>query len=156
LSYTDNKDGTFTDNNTLLMWEEKTGTVGTANPSDVHDVNNTYTWSLDLFFGNPNGSVFTDFLKTLNTSPCFANHCDWRLPNIKELVSLVDYGRRDPAIDPSVPGANQGSAFYWSFTTFAGPSGGALNEWGVEFSRGGLTIEFKPNFNYVRAVRGGS
>ena len=28
LSYTDNRNGTFTDKNTLLMWEEKTGTIG--------------------------------------------------------------------------------------------------------------------------------
>lgn len=28
MSYTDNLDGTFTDDNTGLMWEIKTGTVG--------------------------------------------------------------------------------------------------------------------------------
>src|SRR5262245_38480579 len=39
LSYPDNNDGTFTDNNTLFMWEKK-GTSG-----GIHDVNNRYTWS---------------------------------------------------------------------------------------------------------------
>src|SRR5206468_5608379 len=87
LSYHDNGDGTFTDNNTLFMWEEKTGTVGVPNPSDIHDVNSTYTWS----------DAFAVFLAALNTSPCFADHCDWRIPNVKELQSIVDYSRRNPA-----------------------------------------------------------
>ncbi|MFT4570072.1 MAG: hypothetical protein ACI91F_000942, partial [Candidatus Binatia bacterium] len=42
LSYTDNGDGTITDNNTGLMWEKKDD-----NPTPtIHDIDNTYTWSL--------------------------------------------------------------------------------------------------------------
>src|SRR3972149_1153509 len=41
LSYTDNLDGTFTDNNTNYIWEIKTNVVGS-----IHNVNNsTYTWT---------------------------------------------------------------------------------------------------------------
>lgn len=29
-----------------------------------------------------------------------AGHTDWRLPNVRELLSIVDYGRYDPSIDP--------------------------------------------------------
>jgi hypothetical protein len=137
LSYTDNGDGTFTDDNTLLMWEEKK--VGSG---DVHDLNNTYTWS----------DSSTVFLATLNTAPCFATHCDWRLPNIKELMSLVDYGQLNPAVDPSVPGAKQ-SGFYWSATTFAGNPNFA---WLVLFSDGGVDDDVKALNHYVRAVRSGS
>ena len=53
LSYTDNGDGTFTDNNTLLMWEMKDTSGG------IHDVSNTYTWS----------NAFAVFLATLNEEP---------------------------------------------------------------------------------------
>jgi hypothetical protein len=137
LSYTDNGDGMFTDDNTLLMWEEKK--VGSG---DVHDLNNTYTWS----------DSSTVFLATLNTAPCFATHCDWRLPNIKELMSLVDYGQLNPAVDPSVPGATQ-SGFYWSATTLAGDPG---NAWLVDFDNGFVGSANKAFNLYVRAVRSGS
>src|SRR5213078_3331138 len=64
--YVDNGDGTVTDNTTGLIWEKKTGTVGTPNPSDVHDVNNSYTWSGVSPYQNPDGTLFTTFLATLN------------------------------------------------------------------------------------------
>ena len=44
--YVDNGDGTVSDLNTGLMWEQTTGTVGGTNTGDVNDVNNgPYAWS---------------------------------------------------------------------------------------------------------------
>jgi len=66
LRFVDNGDGTVTDNETGLIWEKKTGTVGTAvncattTCSDPHDVNNTYTWSSSGTAAD--GRAFTDFL----------------------------------------------------------------------------------------------
>src|SRR5206468_3617426 len=101
--YVANGDGTVTDNQTGLMWERKTGTVDTSNPSDVHDVNNLYSWSSGLV--QPDGTLFTTFLATLNggdyynptdmldesalPGTCFANHCDWRIPTIVELQAIL-------------------------------------------------------------------
>jgi len=114
LSYTDNGDGTVTDNNTLLMWEKKDTAGG------IHDVNNAYDWN----------NSFAVFLAALNTNPCFAGHCDWRIPNVKELQSIVDYSKTNPAT--SFPGATA-AAFYWSSSPFAANSSHA---WFVFFADG--------------------
>jgi hypothetical protein len=157
----DNGDGTVTDNKTGLMWEKKTGTVGTPNPIDVHDVNNTYAWSASNSAAN--GTLYTSFLPTLNlnsttfalTSVCFANHCDWRIPTIIELQSILDFsvpgcGSVSPCIDPTL-GPTQNETYYWSSSVLAAPSGGALL---FSFADGspfnGLVDPY-----YARAVRGG-
>src|SRR5947208_5810553 len=158
--YVDNGDGTVTDNQTGLMWEKKTGTVGTANPSDVHDVNNTYTWSAASPFTDPSGTLFTTFLATLNldasgggSSTCFANHCDWRIPNIVELqgILLATYPcGTSPCID-SAFGPTQAS-FYWSSGSLAG---NPFYAWFVYFGNGHVSVDGKAYGHYARAVRGG-
>ena len=158
--YVDNGDGTVTDNQTGLMWEKKTGTVGTANPSDVHDVNNTYTWSAASPFTDPSGTLFTTFLATLNldasgggSSTCFANHCDWRIPNIVELqgILLATYPcGTSPCID-SAFGPTQAS-FYWSSSSLAG---NPFYAWFVYFGNGHVSVDGKAYGHYARAVRGG-
>src|SRR5712692_6064603 len=70
--FVDNSDGTITDNQTGLMWEKKTGTLGNAtlclDPTDCpnpHDVNNAYIWTNIFIPGDtaPDGSLFTNFLQ---------------------------------------------------------------------------------------------
>jgi hypothetical protein len=86
LRHRDNGDKAITDTNTKLMWEKK------HLSGDVPDVNNTYTRRSSISDTVAHGTMFTDFLKTLNTRPCFAQSCDWRIPMIKEIQSIVDYG----------------------------------------------------------------
>ena len=57
-------------------------------------------------------------------------HSDWRLPNIRELISIVDDSRYDPAIDPAFQCRSSG---YWSATTLAPNTD---NAWGVYFYYG--------------------
>src|SRR2546429_7397381 len=65
LRFVDNGDGTVTDNQTGLQWEQKTTTVGSGvNLADPHDVDNSYTWSSSGTAAD--GTAFTDFLATLN------------------------------------------------------------------------------------------
>ena len=166
LSYTDNGDGTITDNNTGLMWEKKDDSGG------IHDQDNVYTWSTGS--NNMDGTLKTVFLDTLNDvagggTNCFAGRCDWRIPSLKELQSIVDSERFDPAIDPAFhqPATCTGcsdvtlascsctkftNTNYWSSTTDIDP---AFKVWTVFFHSGFVPAPPKTDSNSVRAVRGG-
>jgi hypothetical protein len=164
LHYKVNSNGTIRDRNTRLIWEMKNTTAGS-----VHYVDNTYTWTATGT--DPDGTLFTEFLDTLNNRcerdeaiPCnkkadcaavggkcgFAGQRDWRIPHIKELQSIVDYGTVDPAIDPAFdPTA---ADLYWSSTSDAANSAAV---WSVFFN-GGFVFAFgKDNAFRARAVRGG-
>jgi hypothetical protein len=72
----------------------------------------------------------------------------WRLPANDELMSIVNYGVNNPAINGVVfPGTN--GAFYWSATT----SHYGNRAWLVDFFDGEVTNWGKINTCYVRCVR---
>jgi len=157
-SYTDNGDGTITDNTTGLMWEKL------SSDGSIHDYATTYTWYTAL----PTTGVTTK-VATLN-SDGFAGHTDWRLPNVNELQSIVDYGTSGPAVD-AVFNTNCAasctvttcsctqSSFYWSSTTYqASPTlqFSPTLAWLVGFNDGFVSNDYKSDGYYVRAVRGGS
>jgi hypothetical protein len=145
LHYTDNGD-TITDDNTKLEWEKKLNWDTQEDQTNLHDADNTYTW----------GDAFDVFIKDLNTEPCFAEHCDWRLPNVKELQSIVDYDRLRPAIDPIFvvprPPARVSGGNWWTSTS---DNEIRLFAWAVTFQFGGVQEFFKTEKALVRAVRGG-
>lgn len=120
-----NGDGTVTDRSTGLMWQQAEGGFMTWEAALA------YCENLDL-----------------------AGHDDWRLPNLNELHSIVDYEEYDPAIDTTFfSGTLLGG--YWSSTTFTGDTGDA---WSVGFKYGyvGECIKLHNYYGrYVRAVRGG-
>jgi hypothetical protein len=159
----------ITDNYTGLQWVKTNNQDGVADFGNPQDADNTYTWGNlggCTFTGCANGSAFTDYLSRLNfcssqdgSTPVFAGfagHCDWRLPTIQELKTIIDLGAAgcssggpciDPILGPTV-------AFdYWSGTTHAG---GAAVAWVVDFSYGGVVLGSKDVDRWVRAVRAGS
>ena len=152
MSYTDNYDGTLTDDNTGLMWEIKDGGDGIEDLNNPHDVDNRYTWSLDYADTAPNGTVFTEFLAELNNNQ-FAGYDDWRLPTVKELQSLVDYSvpYQGPVVALDLPGETAQHS-YWSSTS---DTYDATFVWYVRFDYGLISNMKKNNLNAVRAVRGG-
>jgi len=76
---------------------------------------------------------------------------DWRLPNIKELRSITDKSKYNPAIDSVFTNVTSTST-YWSSTTFASNSSNAL---GVYFEYGNDFDSSKTDELYVQCVRGG-
>jgi len=75
---------------------------------------------------------------------------DWRLPNIRELKSLLDYNRYYPAADPALSALN---AVYWSSTTAATEEHSSA--WAVFFGNGDDLWKEKVESYNVRCVRGG-
>lgn len=137
---------TVTDNLTGLQWEKKT------DDNSVHDKDNTYTWSSGDT--QASGPAFTTFLSALNAPSCFAGQCDWRLPTLAELQSIVPGGftcATSPCIDPVFGPTTAGE--YWSATSRADDLPHAMT---VNFNGGGLGFALKNFFSLsVRAVRGG-
>ncbi len=115
--FTDGGDGTVLDNLTTLVWTK-----------DAQHIKGTMAWA--------------DALAACNNLD-FAGHDDWRLPNARELLSLVDYGAHDPALPQGHPFDHVQFIFYWSSTTY---DASAINAWGVYLCNGYA-------FNYHKATR---
>jgi alpha-tubulin suppressor-like RCC1 family protein len=140
------------DNISGLIWEVKT------DDGSIHDKDNKYTW----YDSNPetnggdagtdgDGTDTEDFIKSLNDSN-FGGFSDWRLPNLMEITSIVNFGKNFPPINTSFFPKTL-SAIYWSSTS---SSVLKTDAWGVDFYYYGyFTYNDKSSSYYVRAVRGG-
>ena len=89
-----------------------------------------------------------DYVKTVNTG----GHSDWRLPNERELRSLVDYSKYSPALPQDHPFTNVESVPYWSSTSYAGSTGSARF---VDMYDGNVFNTGKTYSYYVWLVRAG-
>jgi hypothetical protein len=127
--FTDNGDGTVTDALTGLMWTE-----------DDND-NETMTWQEALDYANN---------LSLGNKGCGTSYTDWRLPNVKELQSLIDFSNYDPSLPGGHPFLNVQSSYYWSSTTIEGYTSFA---WYVSMSSGSVYGNEKTLSYDVRPVR---
>jgi hypothetical protein len=146
--YTDNGDGTITDGVTGLTWE-KLGDDGS-----IHHRFGAYTIA----------DAVGVKIAYLNAGDGFAGHTDWRLPNRRELESLIDSGNVDPAIrsafhDGCAPSCSADACSctlpepYWTSTAYqADPS----QSWVVDFYQGEIVELAGTSTARVRAVRGGA
>ena len=91
-----------------------------------------------------------DFVDQANIPPGIAGYTDWRIPNQRELESIVDMGQPTPTIDPVVFPSTP-AASCWTSTTV--PSN-ATRAWYVYFNSGYMTFGSKSINNFhVRLVR---
>ena len=132
--FTDNGNGTVTDNLTGLIWLKDANCFGQQIwAAALASANNLSNGSCGLSDGSGGG--------------------DWRLPNKNELLSLVDSGRYDPALPSDHPFLNVNPDYYWSATTYAS---GTNNAWYVYFYSGSTHPSDKATLTYyVWPVRGG-
>lgn len=106
--FLNNGDGTVTDLNTGLVW--------VRNPSSVAD---KMSWNQAF-----------DRIGELNAKAAFGT-TGWRLPNINELNSLVDYDVENAWEWLEEAGFEGIRGIYWSSTTYAVDTGDAWNAWFV-------------------------
>jgi hypothetical protein len=148
LAYQDNGDGTVTDLNTGLMWEKQ------SDDSGLNDRDQLFTWA-----------QVQNHINALNAAT-YAGKNDWRLPNVRELLSIINYGVANPAVTTSAfhtncsggctPTQCSCTAFlhHWSGTTATNLPGSAFT---VNFVDGSVLVLVKNGTNTaaVRGVRGG-
>jgi len=90
--------------------------------------------------------------QTLNSQGGYDDHTDGRLPNIKELASIVELACYDPALNATIF-KTAPLSFVWSASPYADFSGSA---WGVYFNDGSDYNDYRDYYgNYVRLVRSG-
>ena len=134
--FTDNGNGTVTDNLTRLIWMKNANAFGRIQWADA------LTAANGLKSGDA-GTGLTDGSKA----------GDWRLPNVRELQSLVDYDSYNPALPAVNPFTNVQLYYYWSSSTYAASPSLAIM---VNFYKGGQSHDDKNTFYYyVWCVRGG-
>jgi hypothetical protein len=140
--FTDHGDGTVTDNLTGLIWLKNANCFGTRSWANaLADANGLASGSCGLTDGSGAG--------------------DWRLPNVRELYSLIDLGFWNLAL-PDTAGTNkwqEGDPFtgvegnyYWSATSVAQDPSLA---WVVHLVSGNPGVSTKSSDAPVWPVRGG-
>ncbi len=131
----DTINGTVTDTRTGLMWDRcPRGQSGVACGT-----------------GSAAALTWAAAISVPATLGIYKGYSDWRLPNVKELRSLVEECRVFPSINeeafPATPALD-----FWSSSPFAGI---ATNAWEVDFGSGVSSGDNRLANNLVRLVRGG-
>ena len=131
--FTDNGNGTVTDNLTGLIWLKNANCYGQL------------PWTIALNVANALASGSRGLTDASSAGA-------WRLSNVREMQSLIDYGRVSPALPSGHPFSNVLYVPYWTSTTSAGNWSVA---WFVVLSDGLVYPNAKGNTYNVWPVRGG-
>jgi Protein of unknown function (DUF1566)/IPTL-CTERM motif len=141
-----NVDGTVTDSFTGLVWDQcHYGRTGANCDADVDGD------------GYPDTGMQTSFAGALSAAVSanaanYKGHNDWRLPNIKELESIVDLNN-SPSIDKTAFPNTDGSDV-WSSTSGGFDGNGQLAAYAIYFQDGSIDLG-AALYWHLRLVRGG-
>jgi hypothetical protein len=139
-NFFDNGNGTISDATSGLIWQKcssgQGGTTGSCNTGGAltSNLSSAISYCEGLTLGG---------------------RTDWRLPNINELRSLVDYSKvTSPLINTNFFPNTQGSDYYWSSTRH-----GQISEtsWALNFGTGKVKYAYlnvSANIFYTRCVAG--
>ncbi|MBI5741792.1 MAG: DUF1566 domain-containing protein, partial [Nitrospirae bacterium] len=132
--FTDNLNGTVTDNLTGLVWLRNADCFGTQ------------AWSTALGSANAlaNGACGLTDGSTAG---------QWRLPNREELYSLIDFSTWGPSFPAVHPFINLQACGYWTSTTEADWT---ANAWGISFLDSDVNMGNKEDLKDVWPVRDGT
>jgi hypothetical protein len=138
--FTDNGDGTVTDNNTKLIWTKDANICG------------------NMRWGGSQTCCRRLYLR---------DRRDWRLPTLPELKSLRDIHQRNPALPPGHPFTNvqyqisldTAYSYYWSSTDYPYHPGYPNDPepvWNMNFTDGTAFYAYKSQAHYTWPVRSGN
>lgn len=126
------------------------GAAGSDATNQIRDNLTGLIWARNAnLFGATNWSAAVTNCNTLT----FGGTNDWRLPNARELFSLIDYSRNTPALPaghPFVSVQTASSGTYWSSTVQS-----STYAWDVTIDYGGIVPYDMTTKYYVWPVRGG-
>ncbi|WP_319380287.1 DUF1566 domain-containing protein [Thiomicrorhabdus sp.] len=141
--FTLNNDGTVTHAKTGLTWKVcSEGQTWNSADGSCSGSATAYNWQAAL-----------QAVTSLNTQGGYAGHSDWRMPNVKELASIIEFKCYEPSINLDVFKNMANNAYYWSNSPKIGDDAASL---GVYFLRGELwSSDRDGNQLFIRLVRGG-
>ena len=144
--FTDNGNGTITDNLTGLIWLKN---------FNVPAAQANWATALD-YIDELNASGTMNSNSAGDTSKGGSHQTDWRLPNLREILSLLDFSQESPPLPSGHPFTNvvsDSSSYYWSSTTHKTTT---TEGWYIRlYQSGGVDKGPKTATYYTCAVRGG-
>jgi hypothetical protein len=121
----DNSSNTVLDTTRLIMWQ---------NDNDAKNLK--LTWK--------------DAINYCENNVTLVGYSDWRMPNINELITIIDINRAGIAIDNSFNNISDNGFKYWSSTSYIDS---LENAWLIHFQKGQIQTSIKTANNYIRCVR---